>query len=585
MYYLIGENMSIFNIQTKQSSNVYSVNVYGVEVSDDSPPNLPIINHPSEKRFADIHTTILINEFGLMESDRPIKIFIKDKSSPNGSIASGDVVVKGSYTPKSFRDIKLNTTKLCNNFPTLSQDIGMCQSFPFLHIIQSQLNFPMDYKSLWDCLDGNREPYDDYGPNRQRSGYARLFDLLLSGKCFRVKQDPCRDEIGETRIGSKNFKPDCNNPCDFRFKIRTVKEPKVTTEQELCERINTLGPRQINSWGLTTMKLLVLRDKEKGSHLTWDDVKDMSFSELNTYLVEPWSTTSPGTGHALTIMACEDGKFQVKNCWGANNEIIWFSFADLKKYFLDINDFGAGGLITSVFGFNLDYYPIVEPCTENYPDPSRSDFINPKPPVDLNKCKEDICKSKGYDILKADSSHECDCDECCYCDCDQVAVPNDAALCLNKGQIVKRIMRQLPDSTRKRCYCPNHSNPNFYEYVEKSYLNSQKIPQRYCCEQAFAGAWCEKIYCEQTQTYYQNGVEKRGLSTEYLHLEADGFADDWEKKPAGAGGVWAKESPCSNNVPPSCENPSTSSSSSSTSSSSSSSSSSESDLSTSSSSS
>lgn len=511
------------NTVSAETSNVHNINS-----SNNNEYNSPIIYHPSVKRFTDA-SNIILSQFGMLESNQPINFFVRDKSSQNGSVSSKDVSINGSYTVGSFKDIKINTKTLYNNFPILFQVDPICQIIPFLHTIQSQLNFPMDYQSLMNCLSSNYNISGLFFVNIMetfvKSSYLKLFDLLFSGRCFSIKEDPCRSNTDSKIISIENSKKDCDNPCSTKIKIKAIKEPEIYTAQDLCERINTLGPKLLGSYGLTSMKLEVLNQID---NLTWNDVKNMSFSQLNDYISGQWTQLFAATGHSLTIIGCENGEFQIKNSFGVANEIISVTFDDIVKYFI-LNFSGIRGVATTFVGINLNYYPVVELC-------SQRGRLDPIP--ELRPCREEICKDKGYDGVKSGDGIF---DEC-YCVCDEVTTPMDApSSCLNKGQKVQKVVNDESSG----CDCPNHPNSDFYEYNSIE----DKDGQTYCCERVLQGKWCETKYCSETDTYYTTGVEQSGYANEYLSLEAEGLATNWANSYIGGhtcSDEWSSQ--CGNNL-------------------------------------
>jgi hypothetical protein len=495
------KNLYISTAST-QISNIHNINSL-----NNNEYNSPIIYHPSVKRFTDA-SNITLSQFGILESNQPINFFIRDKSSQNGSVSSKDVSINGTYTVGSFKDIKINTNTLYNNFPTLAQTDPICQIIPFLHIIQSQLNFSMDYQHLMNCLSDNYNINGLFFVNIMETliegAYLKLFDLLFSGKCFSIKEDPCRLNIdGSQAISLEYEKKDCDNPCFTKIKIKTIQESNIYTEQDLRDRINTLGPKPIRCYGLTTMKLDVLN---YNNDLSWNDVKNMSFAQLNDLLIVKW-TNLIGSGHGVTIIGCENGQFQIKNSWGdSTNETISISFDDIVEHFI-LNFSGLDRVATNFLGIYLNYYPVVELCDQR-------GRLDPIP--ELRPCREQICKEKGYDKVKSGDGIF---DEC-YCECSEVTTPMDApSYCLNKGQKVQRVS----DGESIGCDCPDHPNFDFYKYYDKK----DKDGQTYCCERAFEGKWCEKKYCVTTDTYYTTGIKKFGYANEYLDLETQGLATNW----------------------------------------------------------
>jgi hypothetical protein len=82
------------------------------------PPN-PSYAHPSVQKLKVLPPNLEISKYGLLEFDKPVKFVIKNNESPNGSVASKDVAVNGTYALKSSQG--LNRTGSPNNkYPTIN---------------------------------------------------------------------------------------------------------------------------------------------------------------------------------------------------------------------------------------------------------------------------------------------------------------------------------------------------------------------------------------------------------------------------------------------------------------------------------
>lgn len=485
------------------------------------PPKI-VFNHPSVKRLQITGPNITFSSSGLLQSDKRISFFIKNKSAQHGSVASKDLSINGHYYLKSSYNINNNFIPN-NNFPNLQQFGGMCQTIPFLHMIQSQIYFPIDYNALWSCIEADFNingsiltNITNFLGDEGGINYTKLYNLLFSGKCFPIKEDICRDNTLQP-IGLYSEK-NCDNKCHLRIKIHTIKESPIYTEEDLCERINSLGPRLVGCYGLTTIRLQVLN---KNPNLTWDIVKNMSLEELNNYLPQPYSSTR-FLGHALTIIGCSDNKFQLINSWGSNN-FLSVTYEELLSNF-ELHKSIVGNALQVITGLTdlYDYYPVVEPCL-------------PLPDRDLTECRDNLCKDKGYDGgLKMDwldnDSEECD----CYCD--KVIAPETENVsvitvvpCVNAGDEIDKIYAPSDSILIKaKCVCPPHPIPEFYYYAGEN-----------CCETYTLGSWCEQLYCEQTDVYYQTGITAVGSSLEFIELNINQLAVNWERK-----SIEQRDSPC-----------------------------------------
>lgn len=468
--------------------------------------------HPSVEKLKDTPPNITISKFGLIESDRPRRLItIKNKKSLNGSVAGKDVSVNGTYQLKSFDSIQ-NFKQLQVNsrdLPDIDQQSGICQTIPFLHMIQNQLDFQMDYDSLWQCIDVNwtNNPlmnfYDIFIFStlfgiKDALAYPKLFNLLFSpGRCFSVNEIPpkCTDEESQLVGDFEKQNKDCNNPCSRQIRITTKILPNINNEKDLCDRLNNLGPCPLGVTGLSSLKVSLLSFGE----FTWEDVKDMDFETVKNLLpeYERDGLTTIGQGHMLTITSCTNGVFTVKDSNLGDKEFL-LSWQDIQESFV-INPRTVATLLGKEV---LSYYPVVEECPSIAKSP---------------ECEEAVCIAAGFDGRK----YNPDSDECeCYCN--KALAPVTATnfqwlKCLNAGKFVQKVYGYDIDTDTKRCVCPEHPEPEFYYYADER-----------CCEIANLGSWCERIFCKKTNRYYTNGNTIEGDATKYKSKGE--FAVAWERK-------------------------------------------------------
>ena len=473
--------------------------------------------HPSVTKLKDTLPNITISKSGLIESDRPRSLItIKDKKSVNGSVAGKDVSINGTYKLKSFDVIQNQNISFkqfglqSQNLPDISQQSGICQSIPFLHMIQNQLDFHMDYDSLWQCVDINwtgnlmMDFYDIvvfstlFGI-KDKLAYPRLFNLLFSpNKCFSVNEIPpkCTDTDPQL-VGNFEKKKDCINPCSRRIRIITAILPNINNEKDLCDRLNNLGPCPLVVSGLSALKVQLLSDGE--FEFTWEDVKDMDFETVRNLFPESERAglTTIRRGHMVTITSCTNGMFTVKNSNIGETEFI-LSWQDIQESFVINPD-----LLSTLFGLDLlSYYPVVEECQSIAKSP---------------ECEEEVCITAGFDGRK----YNPDSDECeCYCN--KVLAPAslpDASwmTCLNAGTFVQKVSGyDYGTDDSKKCVCPDHPEPEFYYYTGED-----------CCELDWPGSWCERVFCNKTNTYYLNGNTIKGEASEYK--QKGELAVGWER--------------------------------------------------------
>lgn len=489
--------------------------------------------HPSVEKLKDTPPNITISKFGLIESDRPRRLItIKNKKSLNGSVAGKDVSVNGTYQLKSFDSIQ-NFKQLQVNsrgLPDISQQSGICQTIPFLHMIQNQLDFQMDYDSLWQCIDVNltnnlfvnldilisHKLFDI----RNSLSYPKLFNLLFSpGRCFSANEIPskCTDKDAQPVGDPEKQNKDCNNTCSRQIRITTTILPKINNEKDLCDRLNNLGPCPLGVRGLSSLKVTLL----SLGGFTWEDVKDMDFETVKSLFPKFLGDglTTIGQGHMLTITSCTNGVFTVKNSNIGDKEFL-LSWQDIQESFT-INP----EAIPTLLGVELlSYYPVVEECSSIAKSP---------------ECEEEVCIAAGFDGRK----YNPDSDECeCYCN--KALAPaylpdRQWVKCLNKGKFVQKVHSYDIDTGTKRCVCPEHPEPELYYYYGED-----------CCETDWSGSWCERIFCKKTNRYYTNGNTIEGSATEYKSKGE--FAVAWERTNYSANASLRKVPCFKEEMPPIC---------------------------------
>lgn len=435
-------------------------------------------SHPSVVKLKNIRPVVAYSISGLIMLDKDVYIPIKSRQSANSAISSQDVSINGIYTLRRERDGSYpinrnlisskipsgtNLSLLSNSnpsilptppekLPDILQQSGICQIVPFLHMIQSQLDWNMDYESLWKCLptDLSTDPVINLSDIIMwNSSYKKYWNLLFSNKCFVVNEIPKKCPAPETQyVGNEKTEADCNNPCSRRIKIKTVQLPRIKSEKDLCDRLTNFGPVPMGSFGTTTAKLTLLA---YGEH-TWDDIKNMTFNQVKNLINQfnPAVANSLGfgfgLGHAVTIISCTNGVFTVKNSWHGDTEFN-LSWEDIKKHF-SINPTPPRESGT-IFPAAFNYYPFVEECDSD---------------ADSLACREEKCKLAGYDgFVNSPDPNDCD----CYCEEIEVPSSQPGAECLNAGQKVQKVIGFEYDDKFgwvKKCVCPEHSQPELFYY-------------------------------------------------------------------------------------------------------------------------
>lgn len=440
----------------------------------------PTYYHPSLPNLKQTRPTFTFSETGLATPNKRVSFYIKESQAANAAVASDTVMVNGSHSIKNNTTF-FNTIKTPHqDLPSLDQEGGICQTIPFLHMIQSQVDFPIDYELLWDCLPST--PSFGIGPIGEtlffsfyslNSSYCKLFNLVFSGNnCIPVGEIKCPDTSKSQRPG-KDTDKSCEGFCLRKVRIEAIKLPPVSSEQDLCERLNTYGPLSIIAGSLTTKKLTLL-NKYPDQYPTWESVKNLTDEQIDT---EYPNLESDG-GHATTITACVNGKFIIKNSWGQDNANIEISWNDINNYFeLYSNTMDLGTKMRN------------EANLTNYVLKVRECFSGGGSVL----CDEEQCKEAGYDGAKPRANvNEGECE----CECDTIIN--------NNGNSVQRVFNQQ----EKKCECPPE-NLSYYDYDE----NCNEIP--------VDGHWCLGKWCENSPTsytFYPNGNHQTGNYATYAEL-------------------------------------------------------------------
>lgn len=473
--------------------------------------------HPSVEKQKQIRPNYTISDNGLIKSDKNINIPMKSSESQNAAIAGYDVSLNGTHTVDLAKINQSLIKTPAESLRDVVQFTGCCQTIPYLHAIQSQLDWTMDYESLWQCIpdDFTGNPIIDLETilnalgKADRGGgaksYRKLYNLLYNPtKCFSVREIPknCSNDVTEEVGDPKKNSSGCDDPCRRSIRIRTKKVWGPTNEKELCDRLNKFGPVSLAMNGTTAFKLQLLKTN---LNYSWDDIKDMDSSSITEILTLNRIRIETTGGHAVTITSCENGVFKIKNSWPRSKDFS-ISWADIQKYF-ELSDMTNPLRVT-----NLVIEVTECPSISNSPE-----------------CLESKCEQAGFDGTKQDpATEECD----CYCD--SVTVPtyagNTYSRCKNSGETIQKIYSAFEDDEirKKGCACPEHPEPQYYSYIGKD-----------CCVLPNTGSWCEKKLCEKTKKYYYTGNQNYGNSDEYKALGEE--AADWWHDPINS---YPRPTPC-----------------------------------------
>jgi hypothetical protein len=461
--------------------------------------------HPSSNKLKQILPTITVDpSTGYILVSKKTKVSIKASKISNSTSLSKNVMIDklqivdpqfllsnriniSSFTAREAPNTRVGTPP--DELPSINQNGGICQTMPFLHTIQSQLDYPMDYNFLWKCASSLPNPVNLFGvlgdtvTNTVSFGtgtsYNKLTNILYGdGRCIST-QKICPEDVKVQEVGISSDSSDCDNPCNQGIKITTRILPPPSTEQELRDRLNNFGPMAIGCRGLTVRRLsamarLTIRDDTPPK---WEDLKNLDHDGLDAILEENTSTISRAgwllAGHAVTITAAKDGQFVVKNSFGDVPDCI-MSYDELKRDF-EVYD--------SIFNLDarLNYAHL-------YPEVTKCPGIS-----SLAECIQAKCIDRGYDKVKDPPSDKCE------CECDEVT---PSGSCTNAGSPVQKVYNPI---TRK-CECPRPLS--YFTYYEGDD----------CCLKEKPLQWCEELFCYKTSDFYVVNIGVGGRS----ELEAVG---------------------------------------------------------------
>lgn len=473
--------------------------------------------------------TSSVSKFGSLILDRNINnIVIKSKGALNSAIASRDVSINGSYTlkrkrdgsfpdnPRRFTEFSALTTlpTPSEQLPTIIQKSGICQTIPFLHAIQSQLSWKMDYESFWNCIPDDLTPNPFYNIT---IAYRKLYNLLFSnqGKCFSAYEISKNCEGFDTQaVGDQSRVIECDNQCNKSIKITAQKLPPINNEQDLCNRLNNFGPVPLEVKDVMSRRLLFLMYEvvNEGQYNTWESVKDLDFYTINS-LYPAIASDTDSCNHVITILSCTDGIFKIINSWDYKQEL-FLSWEDLDKYFVirvkketlyfpgTTWGIPVGSTVKEYPVLPINYYPFVEECFSS---------------ADAPECKAEKCQQAGYDgFRESEDSDDCE----CYCEdviIPDVAFPTDDPVnpkpqlpCLNIGQVVPKIVEFRYTSLNKlikKCVCPEHPEPDKFYYQTVITADGKEA----CCERAINGS-SSGGSDEEIQSFSYNSVTKTWIA-------------------------------------------------------------------------
>jgi hypothetical protein len=430
---------------------------YAINTNSSEPKQNINYFHPSVNTFKSLPSYPSRGDTGSINTKNPIDTTIKTSNeAAHASIADKNVMFNGIYALDS-NSPQLSSLVKTTDLPAIDQQGDECQIISFLHMIQSQLDFPMDYNHLLNCLPSTPPPKIKYpwsADLMKGTAYYQLGHLLHSpGKCFSVGKLVC-GKGDQQNIGVNFGSTNCDDPCSTTIRIESrIIEPTKTYE-ELCSRLQQMGVVSLHTVGITSRRVNVA----SVYNIPWDEIKDYDHDELDSVTGQQtseeqrnkWNTI----GHELSVVGCSDNrKIIIKNSLGGEDALVYIPYADIVD---SANNFVLPREQNKPNKLWHNIYPVVKKC----PDISTS-----------VECRNLICKEAGYDKAKPSIvAGECE------CECDVIASPTPTfgiGECLNSGPVQK-----IFDPIIGRCRCPDP--PDVGHYYDQN-----------CCLKEAQGSWCD----------------------------------------------------------------------------------------------
>lgn len=418
--------------------------------------------------------------------DKSGPIYFREKTAQNSVVAGTDVMVNNFFFARmnTQSDSGIQTV---SDLPNTNQGPqGICFMMPFLNMIQSQLDFPMDYNKFLECLSpsGNgssreSDEYDNLDPelknsanraceadirwnethpnsttNRDCDYHKKFATLLYSKKCFPVYESLSRDPLCGDEDSEETVKNPINKECSRcpkeHIKIQFISHDRAAYYKDLCETISTYGPQYLALEDNLYLKIYLM-------HLhndTFDRFDAMSREELIELIPEDKRESvieDSEIGHAVTITNCEgpdennNYTFTIRNSWGTSSTTNNFQITRKEVTGPTESEEAMDlllGVIDIVGGFESHKTSIkITKCTDIIESPN-----------DTNCNQDSRCKELGYDKAKNPIENN----EDCPCECETV-VNN-----LNMS-ITKQFKNELTGIYKCECpfdMCPPEYSPN-----------------------------------------------------------------------------------------------------------------------------
>lgn len=314
----------------------------------------------------------VFSETGAIISGKIPKTYIKDNYSLNSSVASKDIMINNHYS--TIYNISVSNY---NNLPIINQGPNeCCQLIPFIHAIQNQLNFPIDYEKFINCIP--TKPSNNIPKNLLNNlqldttyqvdrNYIKLFNLLYSGACFEVsssKESLCQDV---QTFGS--LSDECLHCGDVRgIKITVINSIQNNNDDDCCNSIKNGNIRALSISGLPAVKLLLWNNYsnifpswEYINNLTTQEIidlinnSDMDDKDKNIFIGNDGLLYLPGVAHMLTVIDCngqnENGEYElsIKNSMSPHTDFFTIKYGSICDIFKNsIDEFGIYNYIIKI---------------------------------------------------------------------------------------------------------------------------------------------------------------------------------------------------------------------------------------------
>lgn len=347
------------------------------KINDSINPKYSIITKPKlEFSKRTIKVTPIISSTGYIGFDRPIKIYGRNRYAANGSVSSEDVMVQKVYYEKldktyeppkeSVFNILSNSTTI--NIPVTQQSTDSCSLVSIINLIQSRINYTLDYDQMMNCISSSEPPPDNWiskgfgytvpqpaffvpGLSESQAIYYTkiIYKIwnLLSGGCFnapKISQELFCQSFANLPQYLGNGLGVCDSKCYKKFQlepIRLVRPDRSPFNSTLCTRVNGGYALPVTLGNIQT-RLLALRGYFRATYPGNNDwlPPDMGFPRpYNWYSYAPlseddWNLLNslvPGNflmpiakplAHQVSLIGCSGPDsngcytFTIQNSWG-----------------------------------------------------------------------------------------------------------------------------------------------------------------------------------------------------------------------------------------------------------------------------